>query len=178
MSKWRKIKAAWEAETASNRALAKQFGVSEAAIRKRASSEKWVRRRCAVLTQKVRTAHPMRTDTKTAENPADLIPDLKGLTRRMIAELGDVSAHESEIANAITQETKNDKNEARRNAMLKAISLSARVQSLKALTQTAIMLKTDGVEMGKKAQKKRGAAQIAATGLFAPLQPPNLKTMN
>lgn len=184
---WTAVETDFRAGRQSNRQLSEKYGVSESAIRKRASAEKWVRTKAGTVRTSTQSAHhPVRTTAPPAEkprsNPAEPVDHLltermASLASRLLGELEDTTAYHGEIAQAIETETADDNNERRRNAMLKAISTKDRAETLRTLKQIQHM---DQGKAGKKGVKeeRREAAEKAATGRFARMPSPKLVVSN
>lgn len=165
------------------RELARWYGVTDTAIRLRAKKEGWERPPGAKKA-KAEPAPPVpapiiivREPTElTAENtdPAAIVGRGRNLVLRLLDELDATTAHIGEIEAAIEVATANDDNTRRQDAMMRAVSLKARAETVKSL---ALAAKTfaeagAGAPEGKKAQRQAGAEKAASQGRFAVPQPP------
>lgn len=160
----------------SNVEIGKLHGVSEAYVRKVARELNW--KRGADVTP-ARPAPPPRdllrrpaADTSGMTN-AELTVDL---TRRMLDELDTITAHIGELEELIETETANDRDNRRRAAMMKAVSLPARSNTLKLLLAAQAEMEGEG-KKGKKEQKADKAKAVGA-GRFAPAVAPGLKVVS
>ncbi|WP_395494512.1 terminase [Acetobacter sp. KSO5] len=184
---WAAVETGFRAGRQSNRQLSEKYGVSESAIRKRASAEGWVRTKPGKVRTSTQSAHyPVRTTAPPAEkprsNPAEPVDHLlnermSALASRLLGELEDTTAHHGEIAQVIEAETADDNNERRRNAMMKAISTKDRAETLRTLKQIQQMEQGKAGKKGVKEERKE-AAEKAASGRFARMPSPKLVVSN
>lgn len=183
---WKAVEAEFRAGALSNRQIAKKFGVSESAIRKRAEAGGWVRTKLLGAHRPerealpaVQTIIPARPPAGSTTDPASSVDLGKDLAHRLLGELDMSTSRQDEIEDAIYEETKDDENGRRRQLMLKAVSLPARAMTLKTLAQALAVLKEvdENAAQGKKAQRQQTANQ-AASGRFAPPAPPKLVVNN
>lgn len=185
---WPAIEADLRAGALSNRQIAEKHGLSESAIRKRATAEGWVRSKVPKVRTRRESAHhkvahspaPARRalapPVEATGNHADLGRDI---ALRMLSELDAATAHADELEKMIEVETTDDSNGRRREAMMKAVSLSARATTLKTIAQALGAMKETEAEKGKK-ELRKDAAKAAATGggRFAMGAPPKLVVNN
>ena len=152
---WEAIEAEYRAGTASIREIARQHGITDKAIRKRATAGGWQRDlsekvkeavRNKLVRSEVRTPNvrePVRTDAESIEAAAETAVQVVQIHRRdvrngrticaaLFAELQDTSANRELIAECIESETQDDLSPNRRNQMLKAVSLPTRARELAA----------------------------------------------
>jgi hypothetical protein len=160
----------WKAGKLSNVAIGKKHHVSEAYVRKMAKKLGWTR---GAPVTPPRPEPPPRdllrrpaADTSGMTN-AELTQDL---TRRMLDELDTVTAHIGELEDLIESETANDRDGRRRAAMMKAVSLPVRSNTLKLLLAAQAEASDDG-KKGKK-EKQLEAAKAAGSGKFKASAPP------
>ncbi len=174
---WPAVEREYRKTDTSVRELAGWYQVDEAAIRYRAKRGGWTRPDPA-SPQPVPQPPPIvivREPTAlTAENtdPAAILERGRNLVIRLLDELDATTANLGEIEAAVAVETGNDENGRRRDAMLKAVSLKARADTLKALALAAKTLAETTAPEGKKAQRQAGAEKAASQGRFAVPQPP------
>jgi len=154
---WVGIENDFTAGRMSVREIARWYGISEAAIRKKAKKTGWVRK--ATPGHIEREPIVVRT-TPPATQPKDLADRARVLAGRMMDELDAVTSLHGELEDMICQEESDPR---RRQALLKAISLGERAKTLKDLGLTLKTL-ADAVPEGKKAQKQADAEQMAAPG--------------
>lgn len=172
---WARIELEYLAGEDSIREIADRHEISDTAIRKRAKAEKWVR--------KVRSREPANQAAKSAAPPAPNEPVEapgiadrgRSLVNRMMSELDVVTSHLGEMEEAIKDECGDDRTNDRRVAMMKAISLDARANTLKTLSLALKTLNEASAPQGKKAQAQDRAT--AAASRLRPIGPPSLKAV-
>lgn len=184
---WQAVEVDFRAGGQSNRQLSEKYGVSESAIRKRSNAGGWVRTKAPkVRTQpqsahlQVRTRSPVPTKLSASLHGEDdhaLDERMTALTSRLMSELEDTTAYLGEISTVIETETADDRNERRRQAMLKAISTKDRAETLRTLKQVLMMDRGKAGKKGVKEQRQE-AAQQAAKGRFARMPSPTLIVNN
>lgn len=163
---WAGIERDYTKTELSVRELARWYGISDTAIRLRAKQAGW--QRAAVVAKspdKASKPSPapivyVREPTAlTPENtdPAAIIGRGRNLVLRLLDEMDATTSHIGEIEQAITDETAADDSGRRRDAMLKAVSLKARADTIKALALAAKTLAEAGAPAGKKAAAAEGA---------------------
>lgn len=148
---WEAIEREYRAGQLSVSEIARQHGVSHTAINKRAKRDGWLRD----LSQRVRAEVSARlvseevseTNAQEAVNVAaargvELVRQHRAtlgrasrITEKLLAELGEATDHRDEIEDAIGQETAGDEGNARRDRMLKAVSLPGRAATARELSQ-------------------------------------------
>lgn len=185
---WGAIEADYRAGTLSNRQIADRHGVSESAIRKRAKDGEWVRTEGQSAHQ---SAHqplaeilpPLDRQVRSADagEARDHVEHGREIASRMLDELDATTSHVGELVTMIEEETADDRDGKRRNAMLKAISLPSRAMTLKIIMQAlAVAKEVAGVGTGGKKEEAKVKAQEAAKpgNKFAPPAPPKLAVDN
>jgi|SRR5690348_3867968 hypothetical protein len=170
---WAAIRMAYEASAMSIRALARERGLSDVAISKRAKAEGWTRKpKPPGEPIPSPAAAELKVSPKLAAvvdvDPKMLIKHGRDLTRRLMDELDATTSHVGEIEEAIAAYTADDKDGQRRFAMLKAVGLPTRANVLKTLALAAKTLAE--AAPGKKEEAKEAAATAAKSGRFA-MQP-------
>lgn len=165
----------WKAGKLSNVAVATRHGVTEGYIRKVAKKFGW--QRGAALTP-LPLPPPSRAlmrrdrpDTAGMDDPT-LANDL---LRRMLDELDTVTSHIGELEELIELETGGDRDDRRRAAMMKAVSLPVRANTLKLL----LMAQADAAPEGKKGKKEQllEKAKGASSGKFGASAAPGLRAV-
>jgi hypothetical protein len=161
---WAGIESDFRTGAMSIRELAKWHQVSEAAVRKRAKAGGWVRADAAptkpvkkaeiAVTYRV-TPTGVRSDTT---QPEVIVGRGRNLALRMLDELDAVTSAQDELGGLIVEATAGDETERRREAMMKALTLSSRANTLKALASALKTLAETHAPLGKKA-----AAQEASS---------------
>ena len=116
---------------------------------------------------------PLKANDKTSD---DLANGSIELAERLLEELHQVTTYIGELEQLIIDDTAMDRDDRRRKAMLKAVSLPERANTLKTLSN--ILVQTRGVinpagqvGTGKKEQAQVKAAKVSQ-GKFAPAQAP------
>lgn len=147
------------------REIARRFDVSHTAINKRAKAKGWKRQIEGGFQRKPAGASTEITIFKPA--PADvgtIVARGYDVVHRMIDELDAATSHIGELEQEIESETAGDESGARRAAMFKALSLSARSGSIKNLTSSlkALAEAKPGATAGKKAQAQEAALTAGA----------------
>jgi hypothetical protein len=193
---WKAVEAEYRAGKLSLRQIAKRFGLSDTAIRKRAKAQGWGKpganhgkganlpaRPAREAMPANQTIIPPRPAGQTSGSPEGVEKSSlqlgQDLAHRLLGELDMATWRQEEIEEAIYEETREDENGRRRAMMLKAVSLPARAMTLKTLSQSMAVLKEieEGAAQGKKAQRQ-ASAQEKAKGRFAPPAPPKLVVNN
>ncbi|WP_045836438.1 hypothetical protein [Hyphomicrobium sp. 99] len=175
---WDEIRRAYEAGTKSTRTIAKDFGVTEGAIRKRAKSDNWIRATGThkgtqgTAYQRVRTSPQGLKDASTrdtvdrrrsaeAASPVDLSA-LKRQGFELIAtltrELQLYSDNVDLIEKIILEETAGDRSSRRREMLLRAISNANRMAAAKNMATAFDILY--GAGPGKKEKAKEDANRV------------------
>lgn len=144
------------------REIARWYGVTPAAIRKRAKKHGWQRKAATVAVER----DPVVRAPVEPIAAADVPQRARELAGRMVGELDAVTAHHGELEDMICAEESDPR---RRAALLKAISLPERAMTLKNLSQTLKTLNETGEvgATGKKAQRQANAEKSASGGRFA-----------
>jgi hypothetical protein len=159
---WAAVENAYRAGIQSNRQIGDKYGTTEGAIRKRAKKEGWtkdlapaVRQRAKQMVRGDGTQAPrVRTaadDDKAVEQEALVAATVMTTHRKdirqgremvmvLLGELTQVTKHAEAIEDDIYEETAGEKNPARRNAMLKAVSLGGRAGTIRDLSNALARL--------------------------------------
>jgi hypothetical protein len=174
---WGRIEIEYLAGEDSIREIADRHEISDAAIRKRAKRDGWIR--------PVRTANrreperqpppPPAADPERAREPGTIADDGRALIARMLDELDVVTSQRGELEDMIIEATDNDDGDARRSAMMKAVSLPERSNTLKTLALALKTLNEAAAPQGKKAQAKDRAQEVG--NRFRPIGAPTLKAV-
>jgi len=165
----------WKADTMTNVAIGVRHGVSEGYIRKVAKKFNW--QRGAAVTPPTLPPPPReylrRSSPDTGGMDDKALAD--NLLRRMLDELDTVTSHIGELEELIELETHDDRDDRRRAAMMKAVSLPVRANTLKLL----LMAQADAAPEGKKGKKEllQEAAVVAGKGKFKSSAPPSLRAV-
>lgn len=158
---WLKIKEEFERAGKSARLLAQEFGISEGAIRYRAKAENWTRQRAPVESRRAVFIAPARAiQTATRADIEELVDKGNELAARMLDELDATTTREGELKEMIGQACDGDDEAAKRDAMLRAVSLPSRAMTLRNLSATIKTLAEARAPKGKKAAE-RAFADVA-----------------
>lgn len=172
-SEWDRIGLEYLAGEDSIREIADRHGISEAAIRKKAKAEGWVRA--------VRTPQPAHFCVLSRPEPASEavvpigpaeIPDRgRELLGRMLEELDTATSRPGELDYLIEVACAGDDDDKRSDALLKVMSLGGRAATLKTLATAYKTLNEAGAPLGKKEAAQQAAAN-AGGGRFRAMAPP------
>jgi hypothetical protein len=159
---WAGIERDYRAGVMSIREIAKWYGVTDTAIRKKAKAEGWVRE-----------AQPKHFDRKPLvgeivsvradAKPEELTGRARGMAARLLDELDTVTANIGQLEDMIEAEESDPR---RRGALMKAISLGERAKTLKDISLTMKTLNEAAVPEGKKAERQRSADKASSAGKF------------
>jgi len=149
---WEAIEREFRAGQLSVREIARQHGISHAAINKRAKLEGWTKNLAAKVRQEVSnrlvstsvsSGNAREAVDTAAARGVELVRQHQSslgranrIAETLMAELQRGCDRLDEIEEAIEEETGDDQNSNRRNAMLKAVSLPSRAATLRELSQT------------------------------------------
>ena len=178
-SDWDRIQIEYLSGEDSIREIADRHEISDTAIRKRAKADGWAR--------PVRTANrceperqpppPPRSDPDEPVDASAVADGGRGLVSRMLDELDVTTSRRGELEDLIISATEGDEEDARRDAMLRAISLPGRANTLKTLALALKTLNEAAAPQGKKAQAQERANAIGGGSRFAAMGPPTLKAV-
>ncbi len=158
---WAGIERDYRAGVMGVREIARWYGVSDTAIHKKAKAEGWERK--AKPEGPFAQAKAQRTVTAEiipppSVKPEDLGDRARGIAGRMLDELDSVTSHAGELEDMICTEESDPR---RRQALLKALSLSERASTLKNLATAMKTLNEAAAPDGKKAERQRAAEGVA-----------------
>lgn len=164
------------------RDLAKWYSVSEAAVRKRAKANGWTRQEDApkqsVKRKEISVTYSVPETIVTTEttDPEAIVGRGRNLALRMLDELNAATSRLDELETFIVEATEGDESQRRVEALMKAVSLSSRANTLKALAQAVKTLAETAAPEGKKAQRQAAAENVG--GRFAAPAAPKLVVDN
>lgn len=174
---WDRIEIEYLAGEDSIREIADRYEISDAAIRKRAKKDGWVRE---VRTPNRREPErspppPPRVDPEKDIDAGEIADGGRALAARMLNELDIVTSRRGELEDMIIAATDEDDDDGRRDAMMRALSLPSRANTLKTIATALKTLNESSAPQGKKAAAQERANQVA--NRFRPLGPPTLKAV-
>lgn len=181
---WAGIETDFTTGDMSIRDLAKWYSVSEAAIRKRAKANGWTRQddapKQSVKRKEISVTYsvPDTVATRETTDPEQIVGRGRNLALRMLDELDATSSRLGELEAFIDEATDGDESQRRVEALMKAVSLPSRANTLKALAQAVKTLAETAAPEGKKAQRQANAEQAASGGRFAAPSAPKLVVSN
>lgn len=187
---WAGIERDFCKSTSSIREIARWFGCSEKAIRLKAKEKGWAR--LDGVAPRPAPQAPPTLDEVVAPlvarlKPADAEPVKpeaildrgRDLVVRMMDELEVTTSYIGEMEEQILVSTPGKNDGSRREAMMKAVSLSTRAGTLKNLALAAKTLSEAAVPDGKKKQRQAGADETTSSGgKFAQRTGPRLVANN
>lgn len=184
MVDWASVRNEYETKDLSTRQIAKNFNVSEAAVRKQAKKDGWKKLEKGAQPPKSRSrsliVRPERAEPSSpvVSSPVEVAADVdpeelakEGILvlKMLLAEIKAEGVHIGWLETVIEEETDGDKTPQRYKALMKAVSAPVRTQAAKNI---ALALQTlQALGPGKKAAAKNAAKGIA-TGRFATPPPP------
>lgn len=182
---WPAIERDYRNGSMSIRELAKWYLLSEAAIRKKAGENGWVRAESAPKAPKKRKEISVTyTVNETVATPETTAPEAiidrgKNLALRMLDELHAATSKLDSLEAFIEEATEGDESQRRVEALMKAVSLPTRANTLKALAQAVKTLAETAAAAGvggKKVAKQNAADKVG--GKFAVPNGPKLAVDN
>jgi len=174
---WQRIEIEYCGGEDSIREIADRHDISDTAIRKRAKAEGWSRQvRTPNRRELVRQpAAPAPIDPAEPVEPSAIADEGRGLVFRMLEELDVTTSRRGELEEMIVAATEGDEDDARRDAMERAISLPQRAATLQKLALSLKGFNEAAAPQGKKAQQQDAADAVASR--FRPIGPPKLKAV-
>lgn len=171
---WPRIEIEYLAGEDSIREIADRHEISDTAIRKRAKAEGWVRTVRKPIKREPERAPSPPAPAKTSD-ASTIADDGRALVARMLDELDVVTSRRGELEDIIIAATRNDDDDARRDAMMRAVGLSGRANTLKTLALAFKTINEASAPQGKKAAAQEKANEVAQR--FRPIGPPSLKAV-
>lgn len=178
-SDWDRIELEYLAGEDSIRELADRHEISDTAIRKKAKAGGWIR--------KVRTANrrepdksppaPPPSDPTTPLNPTEIADSGRSLLARMLDELDVVTSRRGELEDLIIEATDGDDDDAKRDSLMRAVSLPGRANTLKTLALAFKTMNEASAPQGKKAAAQDRAREVAGGSRFRPVGPATLRSV-
>lgn len=176
---WAEIERDYRTSSMSVREIARWYGISETAIRKRAAKDGWARPEKPEGSQaEAREPEPEKTYVGTVLTPENTTPEAivgrgRNLVMRMMDELDATTTRLGELEAMIVSSTDEGDANGQRSALMSAVSLKTRSDVLKALATAAKTLAESGAAQGiKKARQEAGERVATSSGKFASPAPP------
>lgn len=174
---WDRIELEYLAGEDSIREIADRHEISDTAIRKKAKAEGWKR---AVRTANRREPDrspppPPPSDPDRPLAPGEIADNGRSLVARMLDELDVVTSRRGELEDLIIEATEGDEDDAKRDSLMRAVSLPGRANTLKTLALALKTINEAAAPQGKKAAQQDRADEVA--NRFRPLGPPSLKAV-
>lgn len=184
---WTEIERDFRTGTMSIREIARWYGVTDTAIRKKAKAGGWVRENADHSSQP-KGAKPDAPEPEpkvyvgtvlTPENarPEAIVGRGRNLVLRMLDELEATTARIGEME-ALIEGVYDGQSDKAVEAARAAVTLKNRADVLKALATAAKTFGESGAAGGKKEERQRAAEEVAGGGRFAPRSPPKLVVSN
>lgn len=176
---WPRIELEYLAGEDSIREIADRHEISDTAIRKRAAKEGWQRTvRSANLCEPERQLPPpAASDPENPVSSPEIADNSRSLVARMLDELDVVTSRRGELEDMIIAATDGDDENARRDAMMRAVSLSGRANTLKTLATAFKTINEASMPQGKKAAAQDRAREVAGSSRFKPVGPVALRSV-
>ncbi|WP_254792253.1 hypothetical protein [Sphingobium sp. YR657] len=176
---WARIELEYLAGEDSIREIADRHEISDTAIRKRAKAEGWKRQvRTANRREPERSPPPPPPSDQDRPLAAGEIADNgRSLVARMLDELDTVTSRRGELEDMIIDATDGDDDDAKRDALMRAVSLPGRANTLKTLATALKTINEASAPMGKKAAQQEKAREVAGGSRFRPVGPVSLHSV-
>lgn len=179
---WVEIERDYRTSTMSVREIAKWYGVSEGAIRKRAKAAGWTRQGAQGGTQAegAHQAEPKRVYEGTVLTPENTTPEAivgrgRNLVMRMLDELEATTCRVGELDEIIVTATDTGDAAKQREALQQAVGLKSRSEVLKALATAAKTFAESAAAQGVKKQRQQAGERVATGGGKFSAPPPPLR---
>jgi hypothetical protein len=173
---WKSIERDFRAGVMSIREIAKWYGLSDTAIRKKAKAEGWERvQQPPHLDRKQTISGEILLPPPSSAKPEELPDRARGIAARLLDELDATTSHIGEFELIIETEESDPR---RRQALLKALSTAERAKTLKDIALSMKTLAEVSAPAGKKAAQQEAAEDAANGGRFGVRQPPRLVADN
>jgi hypothetical protein len=176
---WAEIEREYRSSSMSVREIARWYGISETAIRKRAAKDGWARPEAAAGSQgDGREPEPPKIYVGTVLTPENTTPEAivgrgRNLVMRLMDELDATTTREGELDAMIVSATDTGDAAQQREALTQAVSLKQRSDVLKALATAAKTFSESGAAAGVKVERqRRGEAVAKGESKYAAPAPP------
>lgn len=179
-SEWERIEREYCSTDDSVSEIADRYDISRAAIQKRAKSAKWERpvapRKRVQLERQ--PPPPLATDPEQPLDAASIADGGRSLVSRMLDELDVVTTRRGQLEEMIEAATDGDKDDDRRIAMMRAVDLPTRANTMKTLALALKTLNEASAPQGKKAAQQERANAVGGASRFTALGPPRPRALN
>jgi hypothetical protein len=176
---WAEIERDYRTSPMSVREIARWYGISETAIRKKAKAGGWERPGSQEGSRPETTnAEPEKVYVGTVLTPENTTPEAivgrgRNLVMRLMDELDATTTRQGELESMIVAATDSGDPGNQREALMQAVSLKQRSDVLKALATAAKTLAESGAPAGVKAERQKRGEQVAQSGgRFSAPSPP------
>ncbi len=166
---WSEIERDYRSSSMSVREIARWYGITEAAIRKRAKRDGWERpEKPGGSREQAREPDPPKVYVGTVLTPENTTPEAivgrgRNLVMRMLDELDASTTRLGELEGLIGAAYDTGDDDKAKQAALAAVSLKNRSEVLKSLATAAKTLAESGAAQGVKKQRQAAGEQIAKT---------------
>lgn len=197
---WESIERDYRAGVLSIREVAKIYGITDTAIRKKAKAEKWQRDLTDKVAEKVRAdlvrdavrttdaKADARTEKEIVEGAAAMVVQVvrehraginsgRGIVSLLMSQLTDVAGKRDDFEAAIALETEGDKTSDRYNRLMKAVSIPAHASTVRDLStamKNLIFLERQAFNIGNESDGKDPLSEllesVAARGNRLPIK--------
>ena len=159
---WSGVERDYRAGVMGVREIARWYGISDTAVHKKAKAEGWERKpkpESPFVQAKAQRTVQAEILLPPAVKPEAIADRARLITGRLLDELDAVTAHAGELEEMICSEESDPR---RRQALLKAVSLSERASTLKNLATAMKTLNEAATPGGKKDELQRRAEEVAS----------------
>lgn len=166
---WAEIERDYRTSPMSVREMARWYGITEAAIRKRAKRDGWERpgsqegSRPEAANTEPEKVYVGTVLTPEATRPEAIVGRGRNLVLRMLDELDSSTCREGEL-DALIEQAMDGQSDKAKDAARQAVTLRNRAEVLKALATAAKTLAEAGAPSGVKAERQKRGEEVASSG--------------
>lgn len=178
---WAEIERDYRTSSMSVREIARWYGITEAAIRKRAKKDGWERPSSQDGAQaEAANPEPEKVYVGTVLTPENTTPEAivgrgRNLVMRMMDELDATTSRLGELESIIVASTDDGDVGGQRSALMQAVSLKTRSDVLKALATAAKTLAESSAPAGVKKQRQAAGERVSSGGSRFSAPPPPMR---
>ncbi len=178
---WAEIERDYRSSSMSVREIARWYGITEAAIRKRAKRDGWTRpEKPEGSHEPEREPEPQKVYVGTVLTPENTTPEAivgrgRNLVMRMLDELDATTTRIGELEDLIVSAIDESADDKQKQAAMAAVSLKGRSEVLKALATAAKTFAEAGAPSGVKKQRQEAGERVAKGGGKFSAPPPPLR---